>query len=733
MQLLAVLALSLVRKRTRVIATFDLETYPIDRGQLAPRIVCMSYRVDRGQTQLCLRAYALMLLRAWLSDPAAVFVGANIAYDFACIAAVSGEFRALVRDTYAARRVRDVQLNAKLLDIAAGRYEHAQTVGGGWSLDALARRRGGRELNKDKHAWRLRFKALDGVPIEHWPPGARDYACDDAAETDDIDVEHLAAGAEWAAAGYPSPIAGHGEAAAAKAYYLHRGSCWGVLTDPERVANLEARAGAYRAKCARRLQRAGLVREGRDDGKRDTKAAARAMVDRCRRLGREPQRTVPDNKGKGGYENALATWHEKWNARATDSKGKLRTPRALAQREKKLRTWWHGDTFLGGVQLDKDQCILSGSHVLELYAEYTGTGTLWSRVENMRNGFELPLQTRFDPVKETLRTSSTQPGDDSPLKGEQMQNFPRASGVTPTEKRAERGFIDKAGVKHEPEFFVGLRECFKPRDGNVFVVADYSMAELHTLAQLCIRLFGYSKLAELLNAKIDVHWYFAAQTLGLTIDEVKKLPDAKRHRDRAKPLNFGIPGGMGPDRIILYSRKGYGVRFERDEVVRNRTLWLDTFPEVRQMFDWVSWQLKRGGQDREFATFTHVHPITGFIRGGCRYTSGANHGFQHLCAYGAGNAVAAVGIACETPKSPLFGFCMVNFVHDEIILEGQLERAAAAALELQRIMEAEFNRYVPDVPTHAEPFITSIWSKQAKAVHNAAGELIEWFPKQKTA
>lgn len=652
----------------------DTETHPIARGALAPKIVCVQWCIGSSPPELALWADVQTFIEVTLRSPYVNIVGANIAYDMACFAAASPRLRALVRDAYAAGRVRDVLLDGKLLDIAAGRYEWAQGVGGGWSLGALAGRLG-LELNKDPHTWRLRFAALDGVPVEYWPAGAREYALSDATATRavfEVQEEARASFApndpigDW---GPPLSVTSgrHGVRNAAKAYYLHRASCWGVLTDPARVANLEGRAGAYRERVGRRLQRAGLVRA---DGTRDTKAAARAMVDACAKV----ERDVPLTSKK--------------------------------------RT-----------ALDKDACILSGSRVLELYAEYTGTGSLWSRVGTLKEGFVQPLQTRFDPLKETGRTSSTQPGKASPLKGDQMQNHARAAGVTPEEKKRERGYVDAAGVTHALEFFVGTRECYRPRDGNVFVVADYSMAELHTLAQTCIALFGYSQLGEVLRSGVDVHWYFAAKSLGLTIEALRQQPDAKRHRDRAKPLNFGIPGGMGPDKIILYSRKSYGVRFERDEVVRLRNLWLDTFPEVRELFRWVTRQL--GERD----TFTHVHPITGFVRGDCWYTDGCNHGFQHLAAYGAGDAIAAVGAACETEDSPLWGWMIWNFVHDEILLEGPVALAHEAAIALKTTMENAFNRYVPDVPLRAESFVTSIWSKKAELRHDAiSGRIIAWEP-----
>jgi hypothetical protein len=461
----------------------DLETHPIERARLAPRIVCAQYAIDDGPTEIRLRDDV-----PWSDLLEGTIVGANFAYDMACICAMNPELIPAVFRAYDEGRVVDVQLDGKLLDIAAGEYEWRSVRG--WNLQELARRAGVR-IDKDTDdetgdgSWRLRFAALDGIPVAHWPAGAVRYATAEIPATRAVYRAQQEARGKWQAHGL-DPLGVHSAHAAASAFALHLASVQGVLTDPRAVEIVSGRVEAYLAGLARRLQRAGLVRA---NGSRDTKAAAAAMERACAKVGREI----------------------------------VRTP-------------------TGKVQLDRDCAILSGSRVMELYAEYSGAALLRGRVNRMREGYVLPLQTRFDPLKETARTSSTQPS--APLVGEQMQNFPKASGITPAERKAERGGA----------YFVGLRECFRPPPGFVFIIADFSMAELHTLSQICIRLFGRSVMAEMLNAGKDLHIHFAMSSLGRAYESYSKKTD-KIERDRAKPANFGYPGGMGPDKFILYSRK----------------------------------------------------------------------------------------------------------------------------------------------------------------------------------
>ena len=697
----------------------DTETWPITRGALAPPIVCVQTSIDDGPIDVRRWRDARAEIVAWLQTGA--IDGANISYDLACILADDIRTAPVIFAALDAGRVCDVQLAAKLLDIAAGEYERRTAFG--WSLEELSRRAKGPELEKEDGAgaWRLRFKALDGLPIDAYPASAHEYAAKDIAATRAVRKWCEARRAEWERANPGVPwneykTGGYHEAHAVQsAFALHLASCQGVLTDPARVEHVHGRVETYLSEIRGDLQAAGLVRE---DGTRDTRVAARALVDAYAKIGRE----VPFTAGAEKKEREA---REKLAKAEYDVSVRGKPPAGMLRKLSEIREQWHMSTggtpviHLPGVQIDADACILAGGDdhrldpddltLLEKYSEYTSANLLRGRIERMREGFVWPLQTRFDPLKETARTSSTQPGE--PLVGEQMQNYPRQNGLSAKEKAQERN----------GEFFIGLRECYTPRPGNVFLIADLEQAELHCLAELCYRLFGYSEMMRLLNEGVDLHWHFAAKSRGMPLaDMLAEKSKYKRDRDRAKPANFGFPGGMGPDKFILYSRKGYGIRFERDEVVELKRSWLDTFPEVKEYLAWIGRQVKEGD-----GTFTYVHPITGFVRGGCEYTAGANHGFQHLCAYGAKQGFYRVTKACFEPESPLFGYRCNNFVHDEAVLEGPEQGAQAAAHEVGRIMAETFNAYVPNCPTTAEGIVSRVWSKHAKRVEGGVWSMPE--------
>ena len=246
---------------------------------------------------------------------------------------------------------------------------------------------------------------------------------------------------------------------------------------------------------------------------------------------------------------------------------------------------------------------------------------------------------------------------------------------------------------------------------DVFLWGDFGAAEMHSLAQSCKDVVGYSRLGEILNANIDPHaWYGGiAFEGGMSWQDVMKHPKKKTIRNKAKPVNFGLGGGMGPDKWVTFARVQYGQVFTRAEAVHYKNLWFSLLPEVKELQAWVN-GLLGGGQ---FCTV--VLPRGGLVAGGKRYCAACNITFQAPTAMGAKQALLMVMIATLTEGSPLYGYTLWNFVHDEICLRGprDLDRLVPAARELRRIMVQEFTAFCPDYPTDVELSAGTAWSKDA--------------------
>ena len=341
-----------------------------------------------------------------------------------------------------------------------------------------------------------------------------------------------------------------------------------------------------------------------------------------------------------------------------------------------------------GIKTDRETLENSGDALLQSLAKVSKTDKMISTyIPMLREASVFPCNPSYQTLVESGRTSSFNPN---------VQQWPRKGGI---------------------------RECVVPRKGAYYISSDYNVAELSSLAQVTLRLFGKSKMAEAINAGLDLHIVTASVVIGKTYQEVAAaiaagISWAEEARQTAKILNFGLPGGLGAFALIKYAA-GMGVSLTMAKATKLRNLWLATYPEVQLYFDWISSQM---GVDN---TGTIRHPVTGFIRGGASFTEAANHCFQNLTATGAKIALFNVAKECYVvEESALYGSRPVFFVHDEIGAESPKERASNAAKRLSAVMESSMKQVVSDVVCGAEAVVTTKCTKGAKPKFDEAGNLV---------
>lgn len=294
----------------------------------------------------------------------------------------------------------------------------------------------------------------------------------------------------------------------------------------------------------------------------------------------------------------------------------------------------------------------------------------------------------------------------------------------------------------------GAREAFRPRSGCVYAQADFPQLELYTFAQCCMSWFGFSKLAEALNAGLDPHLEVASRIVGgLTYDEAKialkdkthpKSKPIKEARGAAKPLNFGLPGGLGVDSYVDYAWKGYGVRVAPERAKELKEIWFEAWPEAKPYFARINALCANESRRATVETL-----FTKRSRGNATYCAACNNGFQALGADIAKRAGWLIARAqfVGTPsswwakqhsgeRSPLFGGRAVAMIHDEFISEVRRdERAHDAAYEQSDLMVDAANEHLPDVPlvrAKMEPTLMDLWSKRAEQVFDDRGRLVPW-------
>lgn len=313
-----------------------------------------------------------------------------------------------------------------------------------------------------------------------------------------------------------------------------------------------------------------------------------------------------------------------------------------------------------------------------------------------------------------------------------------------------------------------VRECFVARPGYKIVSVDYSQMELVTLAQTCLNLFGYSVLADKINAGIDFHAYLGAQIAKHSDEGFAEVasddPDLcynmfvsigkggwetcsfitedspgggshekwyKHYRTLAKPTDLGYPGGLGPDTFIVYAKSTFGLEIDRDTASDLRDIWKQTLPEMVDYFA----NINNNRIDHRWSTddrtkYAYTSPL-GMYRPNCDYCAAANgEGLQTPGAEGAKLGLCLVLMACYDPtqESILYGVCFpFAFVHDELLVElpddEHLEERIQA---IRSLMEQGMKVITPDVEIGSSFAVMSRWDKEAQEKRNSSGKLISW-------
>ncbi len=225
-----------------------------------------------------------------------------------------------------------------------------------------------------------------------------------------------------------------------------------------------------------------------------------------------------------------------------------------------------------------------------------------------------------------------------------------------------------------------IRKCFVPRDGHIFIDADYSQIELRVLAHIA----RDARMQAAFNSGEDIHTVTASQVFGVPISEV-----TSQMRSRAKAVNFGIVYGISAFSLSedigvfpkqaqqymdAYLEKYHGVREYMDKIkaqAREDGYVATTFGRKR----WIP-ELKAANFNiRAFGERVALNtPIQGTAAD-----------IIKLAMIRVWDALRASGLHAR----------LILQVHDELILECPQEEREAAAAILVREMERAVELSVP--------------------------------------
>ena len=128
-----------------------------------------------------------------------------------------------------------------------------------------------------------------------------------------------------------------------------------------------------------------------------------------------------------------------------------------------------------------------------------------------------------------------------------------------------------------------IRRVFVPKEGCIFIDADYSQIELRILAHMS----GDAGLIEAYRESRDIHATTASQVFHVPLEEVTPL-----QRRNAKAVNFGIVYGIsafGLSEDLSISRKEAKEYIER---------YFETYPKVKEFLD----SLVKQGKEQGYVT-----------------------------------------------------------------------------------------------------------------------------------
>lgn len=231
-----------------------------------------------------------------------------------------------------------------------------------------------------------------------------------------------------------------------------------------------------------------------------------------------------------------------------------------------------------------------------------------------------------------------------------------------------------------------LRKLFVPREGNVFIDADYSQIELRLLAHFS----GCKELIEAYNSGADIHTVTASQVFGVPMEEVT----AKMRRD-AKAVNFGI----------IYGISDFGLSKNLNIPVKTAREYIDnyfkTYSAVKEYMD-------------SNVAYAREHGYIATLTGRKRYIREINSSNYNLRQFG---ERAAMNMPLQGSSADIIKLAMINVekalknaglkaklilqVHDELVLDAPADEAEAAAVILKYEMENAVKLNVPlDADVH---------------------------------
>lgn len=221
-----------------------------------------------------------------------------------------------------------------------------------------------------------------------------------------------------------------------------------------------------------------------------------------------------------------------------------------------------------------------------------------------------------------------------------------------------------------------LRKAFVPRDGYIFIDADYSQIELRILAILS----GDENLIDAYKGTADVHSKTASEVFGVDIKDV--TPELRR---KAKAINFGI----------VYGMSSYGLGEDLHIDTKEAKLYIEKYfaryKKVKEYLDRTVEEAKTKGYTKTY--YGRIRPIPEFRVGNAMQKAFAKRVAMNSPIQGTAADImklAMIGVDTELENQKLKSRIVLQ-VHDEILIECKIGEEEKVKKILKKQMTDSFD------------------------------------------
>jgi len=752
---------------TPVVIGWDTETRRIGPGQVFPPVVCLQISCQQDTRVVCkcetesfnqLKAAVFDVNESW------VRVAHSSTYDLMVMAThdprlLPAIFDMLERGLFTCTKIREKLLNltshGNMEFLSQGdrnikiEYSLADLVKNYFGVDLKSNKAttkvntetGKLEVVGEEDAWRLNYEALEDMPVSEWPEEAVTYAADDGVWAEAVYWEQEKVRQQIIQNAGHDPF----EVLPFKCsvdFVLALLTQRGMKTDPSRVAEVEAMLHEELApEKMKLLLEHGIVRPAEPPRPyaNNSKNHAPDCTDKknC---------DCPPRMTAGVKESVNETKLKEYVRVLCENRPDIFT----LKRTKPSKS--HPE---GQVSCDKDW--------LEDHAAFD---PMLSEYQHRQNLQKL-VSTYIPQMKWEGEVASTV-----------HANFDVLKATGRTSSYGSKMYPSMNGQQVDPR----IRRCYIPRAGHHLFSIDYTAMELGTFAQTCLNLFGFSKLAEIINSGKDPHAYLGAQIALATNEDFREVAMSecneddtdgmyelfsslkedpqtkalyKHYRTFAKPTGLGYPGGLAPKTFITFAKGSYGIDIDLATATQLKQVWLNLLPEAPLFFDHiknncidelngarkvveekfiknddgtVGVEKKEKWKER----FRYMSPM-GMWRMACDYCACCNGlALQTPSAEGATLGLYEVMKQSILPTGTLHGQLFpLLFIHDEILGEIKIttpEQQHRLLLQASEYMVESMQAVTPDVKAGAEPVLMTRWDKYVDPAYDENGYLVPVDP-----